>query len=310
MGEREFLQFLRTRFAPKDPSIRTGAGPDDCALVRVDAATELALTTGTLLEGTHFTADDDPAAIGWKAVAASLSDLAASGCSPRWGLVAVGLRQGKGEEWAEQLARGMKSCADEYGLQIVGGDTTSGRGPVSITVTVIGSPLPRGPLLRGDAQAGDRLVVTGNLGGSSLGKHLHPTPRLREIAALLEIVPVHACIDITDGLALDLSRLMAESGTGAIVMAESIPIAPAAVELGRQSGRAPLDHALHDGEDFELLFTVSPANWERLAARWKEARQETPITVIGEVSGKPGLRLEKRNGEIIVLEPQGYEHDF
>jgi len=281
----------------------------------------LAATTDIFLEGTHFRPDDDPWAVGWKAAAANLSDLAATGCRARWLLAAAGVRRDTGEEWLRRAAEGLLACAREFGAALVGGDTTSGNGPTSICVTALGTPLPGAPLLRSGARAGDVVAVTGAFGGSLLGRHLRPVPRLREIAALLAASEamgggvVTAAMDVSDGLALDLSRLCRESGCGAEVDAAAIPVHPDAATLAETSEReSALHHALGDGEDFELLVTVRPADWDALLARYAEARGRNPslapLAKVGICVEDRGLRLRTEEGGVIPLAPLGYEHDF
>ncbi len=310
MSELEFIAALRDLFRSGSPDVLVGAGYDDCALVRAPGGELLCLTTDTLLEGTHFRAQDAPEAIGWKAVAVNLSDLAAAGCRPLWGLVGVGLRRGMGEAWSLALATGMQACAAAYGLSLVGGDTTSGEGPTSLTITVVGTPLGGAALRRSGAQPGDLLLVTGALGGSLPARHLRPFPRLSEIRAIRELVRPTAAMDLSDGLALDLSRLAAESRVGAVLDAERIPLHPDALALATLTGRDPLEHALGDGEDFELLFTLPPTEAEKLLAAWPPAGLETPLRIIGETTSEPELRLRAADGQLSPLPRLGYTHEF
>ncbi len=310
MTEEQLLSWLRTRLHTRDARVRIGAGPDDCAILDVAPAAPLAVSTDLLLEGTHVAADVPPHRMGWKAMAAALSDLAASGCRPRWALAGVALRRGAGESWAEDLAEGLIGCAEQYGVELVGGDITATDGPAAVCVTVLGVPLPGGPVRRDGAQPGDVLLVTGALGGSSVGRHLEPVPRLSEVAALLGLARVHACMDISDGLALDLSRMMRESHTGAVLKAEQIPIHAEALELARVSGRTPLVHALEDGEDFELLLAMAPEDWASVRPHWPPEGFDTPLTLVGEVLAGEGLSVEDAAGERRTLSPRGYEHAF
>lgn len=309
MGEESFLFWLRKRLACKDASVLVGAGDDDCAHLRADASGRLAVTTDTLLEGTHFTPEDDPLAIGWKTVAVNVSDLAASGCTPRWATVNLGLRRGVGERWAKMLLEGMIGCARTYDMRLVGGDTTSGDGPSSISLTAIGVPIGARPLLRSEAKAGDSILLTGALGGSLVaGRHLKPIPRLPEIRTILERVDVHACIDISDGLALDAHRLCTCSGLGCELEKRAIPLHPDAHAAAAQSGRSAHAHAFEDGEDFELLLTLPEEAWNALNATYPKDGTCAPLTRIGTIEEEPGVRLLHEDGHVSPLPMKGYEH--
>ncbi len=310
MTEQNLISWLRDRISITDPAVLTGAGPDDCAILDAGSMGKLAVSTDMLIEDTHFDRNSPPHAVGFKAMAAAASDLAASGCRPRWALTALALRRGLGMTWARDFGEGLISCAENLDITLVGGDTTSTSGPVSVCVTICGEPLVGGPVSRAGAKPGNVILVTGCLGGSIRGRHLRPDVRLREIEALLELARVDACMDITDGLALDLWRMMQESGTGAILREEMIPIAKAAGQLSRESGKSPLEHALGDGEDFELLICVQQDDWPKISGQWRELLPGTPLTAIGEVTTEKSLRLQDGHGRCRELLPQGYEHEF
>jgi thiamine-monophosphate kinase len=234
-------------------------------------------------------------------MAVNLSDIAAMAGVPVAAVVSVGLPRKGGQALAEELYLGLREMADAFDTAIIGGDTNSWDGPLVINVTLLGEATPRGAVDRKGARPGDRLFVTGPLGGSLLGKHLDFTPRIREALALHAAVDLHAMIDISDGLAADVAHLCTESGCGAVLHAEAIPIADAARAMGDE--RTPLYHALGDGEDFELVFTVAPADAESLL--------RTPpipgLILIGECVEEAGLWLEE-NGQRRPLPPLGYVH--
>ena len=156
----------------------------------------------------------------------------------------------------------MRELADAFNTPIIGGDTNSWPGKLTLSITLLGEASPLGPVLRSGARPGDWLLVTGPLGGSILGKHLDFTPRVAEARRLQQVSSIHAMIDISDGLAGDLNHICGESRCGAILRSEAIPISSAAREM--RDGRAPLEHALTDGEDFELLLAVAPSDAARL----------------------------------------------
>jgi thiamine-monophosphate kinase len=298
-GEFDFIAWLRSR-TPSDPRVLIGPG-DDCGVLAQPTG-PLLVTTDMLMDGTDFLVHEiGPRRAGRKAMAANLSDIAAMAGSPLAAVTAVALPRGGGMGFAEDLYQGLRDAADEFGMPIVGGDTNSWTGPLVISVTVLGESTGRGAVTRAGARPGDWLFVTGPLGGSILGRHLDFTPRIREAQALHAAVEIHALCDISDGLAADLGHIIDESKCGAVLTAAAIPITPAAVELSGSSGKAPLQHALGDGEDFELLFAVSPADGAKLL-------RNPPVAVvkIGECV-KEGLWLE-REGRREPLARAGWVH--
>ncbi len=307
-GEFAFIDWLRQRTPPAE---RVLLGPgDDTAILRWPSGSNCLVTTDMLLEGSCFrlaqTHPDRPGAgtarqIGRKAMAVNLSDIAAMAGVPVAAVVSVGLPRKGGRALAEELYLGLREMADAFDTAIIGGDTNSWDGPLAINVTLLGEATPRGAVRRNSARPGDRLMVTGPLGGSLLGKHFDFTPRVREALALHAAVHLHAMIDISDGLAADLAHLCAESGCGAVLHADALPIADAAHAMADE--RTPLEHALGDGEDFELLFAVAPADAETLL--------RTPpipgLSVIGECIAETGLWLDE-NGRRQPLPALGYVH--
>ena len=304
MGEFEYIDWLRRR-TPADPRVLLGPG-DDTAVLRAPAGGSWLVTTDMLLEGSHFRFPQaDPKQVGRKAMAVNLSDIAAMAGKPVAAVASVGLPRSGGRSLAEALYLGMRELADAFDTALVGGDTNSWDGPLVISVTVFGEATGRGPVTRGGARPGDWLLVTGSLGGSILGKHVDFTPRVREALALHQQTTLHAMIDISDGLAADLKHICDESGCGAVLHAESIPISSVARQM--RDNHSALEHALGDGEDFELLFAVSPEDGRKLL----EAQPVPGITLthVGECIAEPGLFLEE-GGERSVLKPMGYVHSF
>ncbi len=303
MSEFAFIDWLRRR-TPADPRVPLGPG-DDTAAVLFTPGRPVLVTTDMLLEGSCFRLVEAGARrVGRKAMAVNLSDIAAMAGTPVAAVVSVGLPRQGGRALAEELDAGLREMADAFGVAIVGGDTNSWDGRLVISVTLLGEPTSSGPVTRSGAQPGDWLVVTGPLGGSILGKHLDFTPRVREAAALHALAEVHAMIDISDGLAADVTHLCEESGCGAVLWAERIPITDAARQMADK--RLPLEHALGDGEDFELVFAVSAAEAQRLAATQPVAG--ITLTPIGECVAE-GLWLEE-NGQRRPLPPLGYVHEL
>jgi thiamine-monophosphate kinase len=300
-GEFAFIDWLRRR-TPADPRVLLGPG-DDTAAVRITPGSPMLVTTDMLLEGSCFAlAEAGPQRVGRKAMAVNLSDIAAMAGRPTAAVVSVGLPQTGGRSLAEGLYEGLRGMADEFGTAIVGGDTNSWPGPLVISVTVFGEPTGRGPVTRSGARPGDWLLCTGPFGGSIRGHHLDFMPRVREALRLHEVAELHAMIDVSDGLAADVWHVCTESCVGAVLWAGAIPVAEAARQLN--DGLSPLDHALGDGEDFELVFAVSPTDGRQLV----EAQPVPGITLttIGECV-EAGLWLES-DGARRPLEPRGYVH--
>jgi thiamine-monophosphate kinase len=308
MGEFAFIDWLRQR-TPAAERVLLGLG-DDTAILRWPSGSNCLVTTDMLLEGSCFrladTHPNSPGAgtarqIGRKAMAVNLSDIAAMAGVPVAAVVSVGLPRKGGRALAEEVYLGLREMADAFNTAIIGGDTNSWDGPLVINVTLLGETTPRGAVCRKGARPGDQLLVTGSLGGSLLGRHLDFTPRIREALALHVAVDLHAMIDISDGLAADVAHLCAESGCGAVLHAEAIPITDAARAMA--DDRTPLEHALGDGEDFELVFAVASADAEMLL-------RSPPIpglTVIGECIAETGLWLQE-NGRRRPLPALGYVH--
>jgi thiamine-monophosphate kinase len=303
-GEFEYIAWLRAR-TPADPRVPVGPG-DDCAVL-VPPSRGLLLTTDMLMDGTDFVlAEVGPRRAGRKAMAANLSDIAAMAGVPVAAVVSVALPVGAGapRDLAAELYLGLRDVADEFGVALVGGDTNSWEGKLVVSVTALGEATARGAVTRSGAKPGDWLFVTGPLGGSILRHHLDFTPRVREALALHAAVALRAMIDVSDGLAADVNHICEESRCGAVLVADAVPVSDAAGELARTSGRTPLQHALGDGEDFELVFAVSPEDGVRLLA----APPVAGLVKIGECV-ESGLWLES-GGAREPLAPAGWVHDL
>jgi len=306
--EADLIAHLRTRIGPH-PAVSLGIG-DDAAVLDLAGASQCVVTVDMLTDHVDFDLSQvDPRRVGRKALAVNLSDLAAMAARPLAGVVALALPRTGGKALAEALYDGMLPLADRYGLAIAGGDTNSWDGPLAISVTLLGKVTERGPLRRGGAKPGDRIVVTGAFGGSILGRHLDFEPRVHEALFLMERYNLHAGIDSSDGLSIDLAHLCSESGCGAVLDALAVPIADDARRLteGRADGSTPLDHALGDGEDFELILAVPPDEAEKLVA---DQPLTVSLTAIGEFIRERGLWQIDAAGRRRPLEPKGYQHQF
>ena len=299
-SELALIRWMRQTLSP-GPRLRLGLGDDAAVAAPADGA--CVITSDMIVEGVHFDSSVAPFQVGWKAAASGLSDVAAMGGRADHLLVCAGIPPARPSDCGRELLRGVLEVASKFAVDVAGGDTVASPGGLVVAVSVIGSA-PNGVTRRDGAQIGDVILVTGQLGGSQLGHHLHFLPRLNEAAVLQATGELHAMIDLSDGLAADLGHVTEESGVGAVVRAEAVPISPAAGHVARSDDRSPLEHALHDGEDFELLFTVSPPVAQQLL---KQPPFETPLTGLGTII-ESGLWLESADGSRRPLPPTGYEH--
>jgi thiamine-monophosphate kinase len=312
-GEFALIDWIRRQEPERavDSWTRVGIG-DDCAILAVGEGTgagcDLLITTDMLMDGRHFHLEQDgPETVGYKAMGVNLSDIAAMAGIPRAAVVAVALPRKDAVEIAHGLHAGMRTLADRFAVDLVGGDTNAWDGPLVITVTVLGQATVRGAVRRSGARPGDAILVTGALGGSLVsGRHLRPEPRIAEALAIHRSVPIHAMIDLSDGLSSDLGHILAESGgLGVILDAVAIPIHPDSHEQTHRDGVSALEHALHDGEDFELCLAVAPEDAERLLA---EHPAPALLYRIGRVTEAPGVVLRSPDGHTTPVEPRGFDH--
>ncbi len=301
-------------FARPTPSAVLGPG-DDCALLQPGPGKHLAITTDMLVAGTHFLPDTNPRNLGWKALAVNLSDLAAMGATPRW-VTLAGALPSLDEAWIAEFADGFFACAGEYGVDVVGGDTT--KGPLNLCITALGEVEPGQALRRDGAKAGDQIWVSGRPGLASLGlaqlqgrielpqpwQRLcvgaleKPRPRVALGQALRGIAT--AAIDVSDGLLADLGHIAERSGCAAAVRLVQLPqlkdIAGSGDRYDADLRRKALECQLTGGDDYELCFTAPGS--QSLAISRIAAQLELPLWHIGEMLGGP-------SGEVTVLDPDG-----
>ena len=310
--ETDFVHWLLSRI-PADPRLEVPPG-DDAAVLRPPAMRRTVVTVDMLMEGVDFVLGPDcpPEAVGHKALAVSLSDLAAMGSRPEAAFVAVSLPRHGGDAIGRGLLAGIDALARRHQVTLAGGDTNAWDGPLVVSTTLIGSVPPGRAWRRDGARPGDLLVVTGSCGGSLLGRHLAVQPRCREAQYIAEHFEVHAAIDVSDGLSLDLGRMMEASGTCGVVRLADVPIHPDAVRMAAQSadGTTPLDHALADGEDFELVLALPTAAAKALVAAAASPALGLTITIIGHVESGAGLVALAADGTRRPMVPQGFIHDF
>lgn len=304
--EQSFLAYLRGRCRSL-PQVELGIGDDGAVLAPSDHPT--VVCTDQIIDGVDFLSNQHSLAdVGYKSVAINLSDIAAMGAVPQCAFVTLALPSKNATRMAGDVYEGILQAATESGIAIAGGDlSTYGAqqpdAPLAINVTLVGS-LPHGPAWkRSGAQEGDAVLVSGALGGSILGRHLRPTPRVEFAQKLRQSADIHAAIDISDGLSLDLDRLCAASGLGVEIDIDAIPIHQDAIQLSESTGRTPMEHAWSDGEDFELIVTVGEPDLEELLTLDFGA----PLTRIGTIVGRTGL-WKRVGGRFERLSPQGHSH--
>lgn len=290
---------------------------DDAALIEPTPGRQLAISADMLVAGRHFHAGADPEALGHKALAVNLSDMAAMGAVPRWALLALALPEAD-EAWLAAFSRGFLDLAEAHGVELIGGDTT--RGPLNLSVTILGEVEPGKALRRDAAQVGDDIWVSGELGGAALGlRHLsgaglldsrdalaclerlhRPQPRVALGRALAGLA--RAAIDISDGLLADLGHILERSGVGARLELARIPSTPA---LARHADLI-VDCALNGGDDYELCFTAPGTRREAVldAAR----ALAIPVSLVGEIVHAGGLTVVDAHGATRNIQAKGYDH--
>jgi thiamine-monophosphate kinase len=294
---------------PSNSSVVVGAG-DDCAVLQSGQPERyLLLKTDAVVQGVHFTAEATPEQIGHKALGRCLSDIAAMAGTPTAAVVTLALPKDFKTEVVERIYAGINRLAERHNVAIVGGETTSNPERLLISISLLGEVQKDRCLLRSGAKDGDALLVTGELGGSRSGKHLDFEPRLAEARWLSSHFPIHAMIDLSDGLAGDLRHIMRRSGVGAELLEHAIPISRAAKLQARAESHAipPLLAALTDGEDFELLFAAPAQQAVPLLDAWKKQFPALRLSCIGRITSAPGLKLRDETG-IHSLEAHGYVH--
>lgn len=316
-GELELIRRLSRIVPGTAPEVVKGIG-DDAAVVRVAAepAPYLLVTTDLLVDGRHFRrAWSGPEQIGIKAAECNVSDIAAMGGTPQWMFVSIVLPAEEEVDWVEGVYRGLSRSCRRHGIALIGGDTTQGPAAV-ISVTLLGSVAPRHLCLRSHARPGDLLTVTGPLGASAAALALlaagrrpsgyllekHCTPRCRlDISG--RIAPLAgAMIDISDGLGSEVHHICAESEVGAEIDARAVPLHDDVKAAARALGRDPLDWALSGGEDFELLFSITPERLEKLGKR------DLTLHTVGRVTDRAGTVVLIGGGKDTTPLPGGYDH--
>ncbi|MDO8447124.1 MAG: thiamine-phosphate kinase [Deltaproteobacteria bacterium] len=336
LGEFGLIKRISKRSRIRDSSVMVGIG-DDAAVITppspplnkggMGGVAPLLITTDSLVEDVHFRRDSPPEALGWKALAVNISDIAAMGGMPKHYLLSLSVPEGISVDYLDRLFAGMTDAARRHGLSLIGGDTTSSPDRIYISVTVIGEA-SKNILLRKGAKAGDQIFVTGTLGDSALGlrmleesgvgswelgvkdlklktiinRHLRPVPRVKEGILLANSGTITSMIDISDGLLADLGHICEESKVGATVWADKIPLSKGFKSLSDRFGG--IDLALSGGEDYELLFTVNGKEVKNFLSEAKGVKS----THIGEITKGKGVRVVGKDGQLHIPQRSGYEH--
>ncbi|MFI5336890.1 MAG: thiamine-monophosphate kinase [Opitutales bacterium] len=303
LGERRLIAAVRDWLGDTSPQTPFGIG-DDCAVLPPSRHAQL-VTTDPVISGRHFDATVPARAVGAKLLKRNLSDIAAMGGRPVAAVISLALAAETNTDWLRGFYLGLAAAARRFGVKIVGGDITQAPdGFFGAFLTLHGEATGRRVVTRAGARAGDLIYVTGRLGGSRLGGHYRFTPRLAEGAWLAGRREVRAMMDVSDGLAKDIGALT-PAGLSPALCAPAIPVSPAARRLVKQTGRAALDHALGDGEDYELLLVVNGrAGRAAFERAWQRRFPRLPLTRIGEFAP----RGRRPVWALSLEDHHGYEH--
>ncbi|MBW2983917.1 thiamine-phosphate kinase [Candidatus Woesearchaeota archaeon] len=310
----EFALIKRIAAKPKDKSIIKGIG-DDAAVLKLGGKL-FVITTDTLVENDHFSLKwFSPKQVGMKAIEINASDVGAMGGKPRYALVSLVLKPDTPVEFVDGLYKGMREAGEKHGIEIIGGNVTHGKELV-IDIDMIGEVEKQNLCLRSNAKPGDFILVSGDAGKSTAALHLfrksklnkknknnfkkiieaHTEPKARFDKVKKFIKYINAMIDVSDGIASDITRLCEQSNVGAVIYADNIPIADETKKAAKLLGENALDYALYGGEDFELVFTVSEKNLRNVKG-----------FLIGEITKKKGVRLYQHGKEKLITK-HGYDH--
>lgn len=327
LGEAGIIRFIQEKVPSRLPShVKKGIG-DDCAVVETAGNTNLLVTMDTLIEGVHFTCETmPPEALGWKALAVNISDMAAMGGTPHTAFLSLGMKRETQVGFIESFMAGFQALAGKTDIMLAGGDTVESPSATLVTITLLGDCPPEHVVYRSGARVGDDVWVTGPLGNAAAGlflllnrkvsacsgyetlieAHQKPTPCLSIGKALGRSEMVHAMIDISDGIAKDLGHICEQSHQGALIHATSLPISDEVRRLASEVSKSALEWALHGGEDYELLFTAPPEHAKEIVSLTTKVSGHPPSR-IGTIIHDDHVWLETDKGKDL-LEPGGYVH--
>ena len=325
IGEFGLIDLIRKKIYAEDKRVVLNIG-DDAAILRGSKNKLLVFTTDTLMEKVHFDLKYcSYRDVGWKSMAANLSDIAAMGGIPLAGIISLGVSSRTKVEDILKLYSGLKTLSSRFKCPIVGGDVFSSKELV-IAISLLGEVEKNLFKTRSGAKVGDLICVTGDLGKAEAGlrvlkkpsknkipyknsiikKHLTPYPRIEESRLLVKNLKITSMIDISDGLSSDLYHLCEESNKGSLIYADKIPISQKTRETCKLLNLSPLNLALSSGEEYELLFTLNPEEEKKLL---KVTQGKFRVTIIGKIKNiKEGVKIKELNGRIKDLEKTGYIH--
>jgi thiamine-monophosphate kinase len=321
IGEFGLIDLIKRRISAKDERVPVNMG-DDAAVIKSSPGRFLIFTTDTFVERVHFDLRYfNFEEVGWKAMAANLSDIAAMGGLPTYALVTVGLPKSMQSEDVLSIYRGASQIARQHKCRIVGGDTTLVPKDLFVSVALLGEVEKRYLVTRRGAKRDDSICVTGRLGETQAGleylrehgrkqlflvkKHLKPQPRINQSRTLVKNLKTNSMIDISDGLSSELFHLCKESSLGALIYEQDIPISSKCRKLVSLLGGSPLSRALSSGEEYELLFTVDKRDFAKL----KEMRRRVDFSIIGQmVDRKEGIKIMGKSGKKKKLSRMGFTH--
>ena len=289
LGEDRLLEQLLPHL-PLGKGVVAGAGEDSAVVNPPVGGDFLVLKTDCIIEGVHFLHGVNPHDIGWKAMMRPLSDFAATSAVPQFALITLITSAQTEVEWVKQLYRGLRRAARRFKVSIVGGETSSTPGPTAISASVVGFVEKDRWVTRSGGKDGDDLFVTGRLGGAMTRKHLQFVPRIAESRWLTKNFSIHAMMDLSDGLGVDLPRLARASKVGFKIEMENLPL----------NRGVKIDNAISEGEDYELLFAISPRDRDLLEREWQKKFPKLPLTRIGRLNRKSKIKDQKL--------PRGYVH--
>jgi thiamine-monophosphate kinase len=298
LGEFGLIERIKRSVKYKGRDVIYGIG-DDAAVLRYTKDKYLLFCSDMLIEDVHFRRNDATGfQIGRKALGVNLSDIAAMGGVPKYCVVSLGIPKGLSVRFLDGFYRGLNSMARQFSVSVVGGDTNRSDSFI-VDVALIGETKRHSLVMRSGAKKGDVLFVSGSLGGSLRGRHLNFIPRVKESRILVKNFKVNSMIDISDGLSVDLSRILKESNTGAVIFEGLIPLSRNCISV---------KSALCDGEDFELLFSMTPKEADRLMKK-RRRLFKTKISPIGKIVERSyGLNLIDNKGIMRGLKIEGYRH--
>jgi len=304
----EFGLIKRIQQKPKDKNVLVGIG-DDTAVVKIGNKLAL-ITTDTLIEGDHFNLDYfTPEQVGMKSIEINVSDIVSMGGKPKYALISLALRKDMDVKFVDGLYKGMRKAASKYNVEIIGGNLTHAK-QVMIDIDLIGFVKKENLCLRSNAKPGDFILVSGDLGSSTAGlnlflkkikghdyvkkKHLKPKAHPEKVKKFLNCI--NAMEDVSDGLASEIKHICEQSNVGAIIYANNIPIRAETIRAAKAVNKNALDYALFGGEDFELVFTVSAKNLNKVRGY-----------LVGEITKKKGIKIYQK-GKESLLKKHGYDH--